>query len=84
MAAPLPEADIDTDIIFPARFLLHMEKAGLGKHLFHERRHNRGKDQTPFILARRPSIARSSLSPGAISDPDRAVSTPSGRCSTSA
>jgi len=54
VAAPLPEADIDTDIIFPARFLLHMEKAGLGRHLFHERRHNRSRDQKPFILVAPP------------------------------
>lgn len=37
-AAPFPESQIDTDVIFPARFLLLMEKRGLGRHLFHERR----------------------------------------------
>lgn len=39
-AAPafaLPDADIDTDIIFPARFLLHTEKLGLGRFAFHDR-----------------------------------------------
>jgi 3-isopropylmalate/(R)-2-methylmalate dehydratase small subunit len=50
VAAPLPEADLDTDIIFPARFLLLMEKAGLGKHVFHERRYNRDRGETPFVL----------------------------------
>jgi 3-isopropylmalate/(R)-2-methylmalate dehydratase small subunit len=50
VAAPLPEADLDTDIIFPARFLLLMEKAGLGKHLFHERRYNRPVGEAPFVL----------------------------------
>lgn len=50
VAAPLPEADLDTDIIFPARFLLHMEKTGLGKHVFHERRYNRANGQAPFVL----------------------------------
>lgn len=48
VAAPLPESDIDTDIIFPARFLLLMDRKGLGKHAFHERRH--AKDGVPFIL----------------------------------
>lgn len=38
IAAPFREGQIDTDVIFPARFLLLMEKKGLGKHLFHERR----------------------------------------------
>lgn len=52
VAAPLPESDIDTDIIFPARFLLLMERKGLGKHAFHERRH--AKDGVPFILDTTP------------------------------
>jgi 3-isopropylmalate/(R)-2-methylmalate dehydratase small subunit len=37
-AIPLPEENIDTDIIFPARFLLVMEKQGLGRYLFYDRR----------------------------------------------
>ncbi len=37
-AVSLPEADIDTDIIFPARFLLVTEKRGLGAYAFHDRR----------------------------------------------
>jgi len=38
VAAPFPEGQIDTDVIFPARFLLLLEKEGLGKHLFADRR----------------------------------------------
>ena len=53
IAAPLPEADIDTDVIFPARFLLLLDKQGLGKHLFHERRHRDGR-LTDFVLNRPP------------------------------
>ena len=52
-AAFLDEDDIDTDIIFPARFLLLMDKTGLGKHAFHERRHN-GRQGFPFILDEPP------------------------------
>ena len=48
VAAPLPEGDVDTDIIFPARFLLLLDKAGLAKHLFHERRRRNG--QPKFVL----------------------------------
>ncbi|TRW17545.1 3-isopropylmalate dehydratase small subunit [Glacieibacterium frigidum] len=44
-AVPLPEANIDTDIILPARFLLHTEKHGLGRFAFFERRQGGG-----FIL----------------------------------
>ncbi|HVY50347.1 MAG TPA: 3-isopropylmalate dehydratase small subunit [Devosia sp.] len=53
IAAPLPEADVDTDVIFPARFLLLLDKAGLGKHLFHERRYREGR-LTDFVLNRPP------------------------------
>ena len=53
VAAALPEAHIDTDVIFPARFLLLLDRAGLGKHLFHERRYREGK-VTDFVLNRPP------------------------------
>ena len=36
-AANLPLANLDTDIIFPARFLLITEKKGLGRYAFHDR-----------------------------------------------
>jgi len=50
VAAPLPESNIDTDIIFPARFLLLLNKVGLGKQLFHERRYSRDATDHPFVL----------------------------------
>ncbi|HEX7855711.1 MAG TPA: 3-isopropylmalate dehydratase small subunit [Sphingobium sp.] len=37
-ALSFPDADIDTDIIYPARFLLITEKKGLGAHAFADRR----------------------------------------------
>lgn len=37
-AAAMREDNIDTDIIFPARFLLITAKAGLGEYAFHDRR----------------------------------------------
>lgn len=52
IAAPLPESDIDTDAIFPARFLLLLSRVGLGKHLFHERRQAK-PGQPPFVLDQR-------------------------------
>ena len=64
VAAPLPEADVDTDIIFPARFLLLLDKSGLGKHLFHERRHQ-GGSATDFVLNRPPFDAAQILVAGA-------------------
>lgn len=46
VAAPLLENAIDTDVIFPARFLLLPNRDGLGKYAFNERR----RDTEPFIL----------------------------------
>ena len=55
VAAPMPEADIDTDIIFPARFLLLTEKTGLGPCAFHERRFDaHGRERPDFVLHRAP------------------------------
>ena len=42
IAVPMPEANIDTDIIVPARFLLITEKRGLGQYAFYERREGGG------------------------------------------
>lgn len=56
VAAFIDEDAIDTDIIFPARFLLLLDKAGLAKHAFHERRHAPALKQ-PFILDRAPFTA---------------------------
>lgn len=53
VAAPLPDADIDTDVIFPARFLLLLDRHGLSRHLFHERR-ARASAREPFILSQAP------------------------------
>jgi 3-isopropylmalate/(R)-2-methylmalate dehydratase small subunit len=37
-AVSIPEANVDTDIIFPARHLLRIDREGLGKYLFEDRR----------------------------------------------
>ncbi len=60
IAAPLPESDIDTDIIFPARFLLLLDKQGLGDMLFNERRTNRTGNEERFVLDQ-PTYARSRI-----------------------
>ena len=54
IAAPLPGADINTDIIVPARFLLLPEKKGLGDHLFHDKRQHAREAGTPFVLETPP------------------------------
>jgi len=50
-AAPMPNADIDTDIIFPARFLLITEKTGLGRYAFYDWRYGADGGAKPeFVL----------------------------------
>lgn len=49
--AAIEQSDIDTDVIFPARFLLLMDREGLGEHLFADRRFDAdGKEQADFPL----------------------------------
>jgi 3-isopropylmalate dehydratase small subunit len=51
LAAPLPQANIDTDIIFPARFLLITAKKGLGRYAFYEWRYRPdGSAKDEFVL----------------------------------
>lgn len=50
-AAAMPEENIDTDIIFPARFLLLTAREGLGQHAFHDRRyHADGSEVAGYVL----------------------------------
>lgn len=65
VAAALPETHLDTDVIFPARFLLLPDKKGLGEHLFNERRTNRDGDGPRFVLDTPPFDAAQILVAGA-------------------
>lgn len=52
VAAPLPQDDIDTDIIYPARFLLITDREGLDRYGFHDWRFDaQGKEKPGFPLA---------------------------------
>jgi 3-isopropylmalate/(R)-2-methylmalate dehydratase small subunit len=55
VAAYLPATNIDTDIIFPARYLLLLDRDGLGQYLFRDRRfEGDGKPVPDFVLNRQP------------------------------
>lgn len=55
VAAYLPEQNIDTDAIYPARYLLLMDRDGLGPYLFRDRRYNgEHKRNDGFVLDREP------------------------------
>ncbi len=65
-AAPLEQDNIDTDIIFPARFLLITAREGLGQYAFHDRRFGSdGKPDPEFILNREPFCQAQILVAGA-------------------
>ncbi|HHI82304.1 MAG TPA: 3-isopropylmalate dehydratase small subunit [Rhizobiales bacterium] len=51
VAAPLPMANIDTDMIIPKQFLKTIKRTGLGSALFHEMRtHDDGTPNEDFVL----------------------------------
>ncbi|MBV9834172.1 MAG: 3-isopropylmalate dehydratase small subunit [Alphaproteobacteria bacterium] len=53
VAAPLPMANVDTDMVIPKTYLKGTERTGLGKHLFAEMRFNQdGSEQPDFVLNR--------------------------------
>ncbi len=55
IAAPLPEANVDTDKIIPARFLKTIARSGLGKSLFANQRYRADGSENPdFVLNREP------------------------------
>jgi 3-isopropylmalate dehydratase small subunit len=65
IAAPMPDADIDTDIVFPARFLLLTEKSGLGRYAFFDKRFlGDGRERADFVLHRAPWRAAAMLVAG--------------------
>ncbi|EIZ80507.1 isopropylmalate isomerase small subunit [Novosphingobium sp. Rr 2-17] len=57
LAAAMREENIDTDIIFPARFLLITARAGLGRYAFHDRRFNAQGREVPGYVLNRPGYA---------------------------
>ncbi|SFS58114.1 3-isopropylmalate/(R)-2-methylmalate dehydratase small subunit [Sulfitobacter marinus] len=56
IAVPILENNIDTDVIFPARFLLIADRDGLGKYAFHER-----KRHSPDFALNQPQYANATF-----------------------
>jgi 3-isopropylmalate/(R)-2-methylmalate dehydratase small subunit len=55
IAAPLPLANVDTDMILPAAFLKTVSRRGLGRGLFHNlRTDSEGQPRPGFVLNRPP------------------------------
>jgi len=56
VAAVLETPNIDTDIIFPARFLLLLDRDGIGKHAFEDRRLDRAGNEDPGFVLNQPAF----------------------------
>ena len=55
VAAPMPTNHVDTDVIYPGRFLSTIKRQGLGHLLFHGLRYDdKGNEQPEFILNQKP------------------------------
>ena len=54
-AAPLAQANIDTDQIIPAQFLKTVDRKGLGKGLFYALRYNRDGHEIPDFVLNQPA-----------------------------
>ena len=53
--ASMPQVNIDTDAIIPKQFLKTIERTGLGKHLFHEKRYDQNNNlNNDFVLNKQP------------------------------
>ena len=53
VAAPLPQMNVDTDMIIPKQFLKTIKRSGLGKNLFDEMRYDaEGREIEDFVLNR--------------------------------
>jgi 3-isopropylmalate/(R)-2-methylmalate dehydratase small subunit len=53
--ASMPQVNIDTDAIIPKQFLKTIERTGLGKHLFLEKRYDQNNNlNNDFVLNKQP------------------------------
>ncbi|GAB5467856.1 MAG: 3-isopropylmalate dehydratase small subunit [Rhodospirillales bacterium] len=64
IAAPLPLANVDTDMIIPARFLKTIKRTGLKEGLFASLRQDKDGKPNDFVLNRKPYDAAEILVTG--------------------
>ena len=61
VAAPLPQGNIDTDMIIPAQFLRTTGRQGLGRNLFHGMRYLADGSENPDFVLNRPAYRASRI-----------------------
>lgn len=55
IAAPLPQINVDTDMIIPKQFLKTIKREGLGINLFDEMRYNDDGSENPDFVLNKPA-----------------------------
>ncbi|WP_436638036.1 3-isopropylmalate dehydratase small subunit [Microbaculum sp. FT89] len=61
VAAPLPIVNVDTDLIIPKQYLKTIERTGLGKGLFSERRFNEDGSENPDFVLNKPAYRNAKI-----------------------
>ena len=61
VGAPLPQINIDTDKVIPARFLKTIEREGLGRHLFNDMRFDAEGNENPDFVLNQPAWRGASI-----------------------
>ncbi|MEM1313504.1 MAG: 3-isopropylmalate dehydratase small subunit [Pseudomonadota bacterium] len=61
VAAPLPQINVDTDMIIPKQFLKTIKRSGLGKNLFDEMRYQDDGSENPDFVLNRPAYRQAKI-----------------------
>jgi len=61
VAAPLPQINVDTDMIIPKQFLKTIQRSGLGKNLFDEMRYDADGNEVPDFVLNRPAYRQAKI-----------------------
>jgi 3-isopropylmalate/(R)-2-methylmalate dehydratase small subunit len=61
VAAPLPQINVDTDMIIPKQFLKTIERTGLGRSLFNDMRYDESGAERPEFVLNRPAYRNAQI-----------------------
>ncbi|HKL45982.1 MAG TPA: 3-isopropylmalate dehydratase small subunit [Roseovarius sp.] len=61
IAAPLPQINVDTDMIIPKQFLKTINRTGLGKNLFDEMRFDDNGEEIPDFVLNQPQYRETEI-----------------------
>jgi 3-isopropylmalate/(R)-2-methylmalate dehydratase small subunit len=61
IAAPMPQINVDTDMIIPKQFLKTIKREGLGVHLFDEMRFDRQGNENPDFVLNKPQYREAEI-----------------------